>query len=75
MDEWIGKAIGKMRINKIKSIDVANYMGITAQYLSEIFNGKKNPKSAEERIMSAIDEIISKRSIENGKARETKTNN
>lgn len=58
MDGWIAKAAGKMHVNKISNIDVAKKLNFTAEYVSMILNGKKTPKDAETRIMSAIDEII-----------------
>lgn len=58
MEDWIAEAVGKMHINKITGIEVAKRMGVTAQYFSEIINGKKNPKGARERILNAIDEIV-----------------
>ena len=36
-------------------------MRIRRDYLNKILNGKKTPKDAETRIMSAIDEIIRER--------------
>lgn len=57
MEEWISEAVGKMHINKIKGIDIAKHLGFTAQYISEILNGKKTPKNAKEKILSAIDEL------------------
>ncbi len=61
MDNWIAVAIGKMHINDIKQDEVASKMRIRRDYLNKILNGKKTPKDAETRIMSAIDEIIAER--------------
>lgn len=61
MDNWIANAIGKMHINDIKQDEVASKMRIRRDYLNKILNGKKTPKDAETRIMSAIDEIIAER--------------
>ena len=61
MDNWIANAIGKMHINDIKQDEVASKMRIRRDYLNKILNGKKTPKDAETRIMSAIDEIIRER--------------
>lgn len=63
MDKWIGDAVGKMHIHKISNIDLANHLGFTVQYISEILNNKKSPKNAEERIMDAIDAIIAEKSL------------
>lgn len=61
MDGWIANAVGKMHVNKISNIDVAKKLNFTVAYVSMILNGKKTPKDAETRIMSAIDEIIAER--------------
>lgn len=61
MEKWIGDAVGKMHINDISNIDLAGVLNVTPQYISEILNGKKSPKNIKQRIMTAIDEIISER--------------
>ena len=61
MDGWIANAVGKMHVNKISNIDVAKKLNFTVEYVSMILNGKRDPKDAEIRIMSAIDEIIAER--------------
>lgn len=61
MDGWIANAVGKMHVNKISNIDVAKKLNFTVEYVSMILNGKRDPKDAETRIMSAIDEIIAER--------------
>ena len=58
MDGWIANAVGKMHVNRISNIDIAKKLNFTVGYVSMILNGKKTPKDAETRIMSAIDEII-----------------
>ena len=65
MQTWIGKAIAKMHINGISQRDVSDKMGITYSYLSEILNGKKTPKTAKERVNTAIEEIIEERKKNN----------
>lgn len=61
MDKWIATAVGLMHINKITQIQVAKKMGVTNDYINMILNGKMSPKNAEERIMRAINEIISEK--------------
>ena len=58
MDGWIANAVGKMHVNRISNIDIAKKLNFTVGYVSMILNGKKTPKDAETRIMTAIDEII-----------------
>ena len=61
MDEWIAKAVGKMHINKITQSDIAKKLNVTREYINMILTGKKSPANAEERIATAIDEIIADR--------------
>lgn len=61
MDSWIGAAIGAMHLNHISNIDLADKLGVTPEYISMILNGRKTPKAAETKIMTAIKEIISDR--------------
>ena len=61
MENWIAEAIGMMHINKITQKDLAKHLGCTEQYISMIFNGKKTPKGAKEKITAAIVEIAGSR--------------
>lgn len=61
MDEWIAEAIGKMHINKITQVELAQYMGYTRSYISSILIGQRKPPQAKERILGAINEIIAER--------------
>lgn len=61
MDEWTGLVIGKMHINRITQDELAKHIGIRRDYLNKILNGKKSPKNIEQRVMNAVDEIISER--------------
>lgn len=59
MEAWIGEAVGKMHMNGITQMQVAKYLGVTNDYVSLILRGKKKPKDAEKRIMSAIEHLSS----------------
>ena len=61
MEKWIGDIVGRMHINSITQIELANKMNVTNDYISMILNGKRNPKGAKGRINTAIDEIIAER--------------
>lgn len=61
MDSWIANAVGEMHINKIGNKELAKKLGVTAEYVSMMLNGKKKPAHAETRIMTAIDDIIRER--------------
>ena len=61
MEQWIVEAVGKMHVNKITQLQLAEKLGVTKDYIWMILNGKKTPKNAESRIMEALDEIIVER--------------
>lgn len=61
METWIANVVGKMHVNKISNIDLAKRLDVTPQYISELLNGKKSPKGAEERIVDAVDAIIAEK--------------
>lgn len=65
MEEWTIKAAGLMHYNKISNIDVSKKLGVTAEYVSMLLNGKKKPANAETRIMTAISDIIRERKSKN----------
>lgn len=57
-ETWTAEAIGLMHTYRITGGKLAEHMGIRREYLSQILNGKRTPKDAEEKIMSAIKEMI-----------------
>lgn len=61
MERWISTAVGKMHTNRITQIELAKHMGVTNDWISLILRGKRTPKNARERIMTAINEIIAER--------------
>lgn len=65
MDSWIANAVGEMHINKIGNKELAKNLGVTAEYVSMLLNGKKKPANAEARIMTAISDIIRERETKN----------
>lgn len=58
MNNWRAKAVGEALVNDILHKDIAKKAGYNPRYLSAILHNKRDPKDAETRIMSAIDEII-----------------
>lgn len=58
-EQWTAAVIGKMHLLKVKQIDLAEQMGVTAEYLNAILNGKRCPAGAEQRVNAALDAIIS----------------
>lgn len=60
-ESWTGHIVGMLHTHKIKQGELAREMGITAQYLSMVLNGKKTSKGIEIRMQEAIQDIIKRR--------------
>lgn len=56
--EWTGRIVGLLHTHRITQTLLAEEMGLTAQYVSMVLNGKKSPKGIEERMDAAIHAII-----------------
>ena len=61
MENWVAEVRGEMYINKVTNLDIADHLGVSPQYVSYIFNGKRNPIDAEMRMRTAVAEIIEQR--------------
>lgn len=61
LDEWIGNATAKMRINQVRQQEVAAEMGVTKNYLSMILNGKRKPANGREAVEGALDTLIARK--------------
>ena len=59
--EWTGRIVGLLHTHRIKQSELAGELGLTAQYVSMVLNGKKSPKGIEERMEDAIQAIIERR--------------
>lgn len=60
-EEWTGRIVGLLHTHRIKQSELAGELGLTAQYVSMVLNGKKSPKGIEERMEDAIQAIIQRR--------------
>lgn len=64
LNKWTGNVVGKMHTYNITQQELAERVGVSRQYLNMILNGKKNPKDAQERFKTALDQLIAERGIE-----------
>ena len=62
--EWTGRIVGLLHTYRITQTDLARELGLTAQYVSMVLNGKKSPKGIEERMEAAIQAIVERRNAE-----------
>lgn len=52
--QWTAEIIGEMHIKGITGKRLAAEIGWNAKYLSQVLNGRVNPKGAEKKIRSAL---------------------
>lgn len=74
MKEVLISAVVKMKSNKITQKEVSTESGLSEQWISAIFNGKRESDVAEEKILKAIDSIIAKRKLLNLTPEQHKSN-
>ena len=59
--EWTGHIVGLLHTHRITQVELATELGLTAQYISMVLNGKKFSKGIQERMESAIQAIVDRR--------------
>lgn len=59
--EWTGRIVGLLHTHRITQTELAAELGLTAQYISMVLNGKKTSKGIEERMVDAINAIVERR--------------
>jgi DNA transposition AAA+ family ATPase len=59
--EWTGRIVGLLHTHRITQTLLAKEMGVTAQYVSMVLNGKKTSKGIEDRMESAIYAIVERK--------------
>ncbi len=60
--QWTGVVVGEMHLNGITGKALAAELGWNAKYLSQVLNSPDPPKGAQQKIRTAIDNIIQRRS-------------
>ena len=56
--QWTAEVIGKMHLNGVSALRLAEKVGWHPKYLSAVLNGHKNPAGAEDKVRAALDELI-----------------
>lgn len=56
--QWISDLVGKMHRWRISKKRLAEYLGVTPEYVSMVLNGHREPANAEEKFNAAVDAII-----------------
>ena len=60
-EKWTGDLVGRMHNEDVTLEDLANQMGVTKGYISQILHSKRTPTNAEERLNTAFADILTKR--------------
>lgn len=56
--QWTAELVGEMHLKHITKKQLAEFMGITPEYISMILNGHKEPKGAEEKLRAALGRLV-----------------
>ena len=59
--EWTGQIVGLLHTHRITQAELASEMGLTAQYVSMVLNGKKSPRGIQGRMEATIQVIVDRR--------------
>ena len=62
--QWTGELVGKMHTMKIKKKELACKLNLHEKYVSAVLNGHEEPKGAEERFKTALEELIEEKKIQ-----------
>lgn len=60
-NDWTGRIVGLLHTHRITQVELASELGLTAQYISMVLNGKKTSKGIDARMENAIQAIIARR--------------
>lgn len=64
LPRWTGEVIGELHVNGLEIRALAKKMGVSPEYASKILNGHKIPKNAEEKVKTALNELIAEKNSE-----------
>ena len=60
--QWTGAIVGEMHLNGITGKMLAAALDWNPKYLSQVLNGRVNPKGAEEKLRNALESLIAAQS-------------
>ena len=63
--KWTGDLVGKMHNSRVSSLELAEKLGYSKDYVSMVLNGKKTPQGAQQRFEAAVNQIIEERREKN----------
>lgn len=60
-EKWTGELLMIMHNNKIRRAEVADKLGISKAYTTQILNGLRSPSRMEEKMRAAVEDILAER--------------
>ncbi len=60
IEKWMADVVGRMHLHGITAKKLAEELNWNSKYLSQVLNGRVNPKGAEEKVKSALEMLISR---------------
>ena len=60
--QWTAEIIGQMHLYGITGKQFATAVGWNPKYLSQVLNGRVNPKGAEEKLRNVLESLIAAQS-------------
>jgi len=61
-EKWTGEVVGLMHNHRVSFQQLADKLGWHVKYLSAVLNSKRKPIDAEEKVRSALTELIKEQS-------------
>ena len=60
-EKWTGRIVGRMHTESISTDDLSKEMGVSKAYISMILHGARKPEGIEQRMKTALDNIVQRR--------------
>lgn len=64
--QWTADVVGQMHKWKISKKALAEYLGVTPEYVSMVLNGHREPAGAEVKFRAAVDALVAQAEKEAG---------
>lgn len=64
LETWTSEVVAKMHLHRITQKELARVLDWTPEYVNMVLNGKRNPKSAENVVKTAMQKIIDEKMVE-----------
>lgn len=62
-EKWTGDLIGRMHNEGVQKSDLAEELGVSKYYLSQILHSVRKPPNAEQRLNDAFERVLAKKAV------------